>query len=137
MFVAIAYQKGVILAEQYEGQLNGKRFAEFVREQFPTLFERSSNARGKVLLQDGDPSQNRRKAQEAMRQVGAQKFYNVKWQLQDDALNKKITHETYSQFCERVQKTLLSYPADIIDRTIQSMNRRAEMIIERKGQRIK
>jgi len=152
-FVAIAYQKGVILAEQYEGQLNGKRFAEFVREQFPALFERSSNARGKLFLQDGDPSQNSRKAQEAMRQVGARKFsiparspdlnpvenvfHNVKSQLQDDALNKKITHETYSQFCERVKKTLLSYPADIIDRTIQSMNRRVEMIIERKGQRIK
>ena len=74
LFVAIAYQKGVILAEQYEGQLNGQNFAEFVREQFPTLFERSSNPNGKLFLQHGDPSQNSRKAQEAMYQVGAKKF---------------------------------------------------------------
>ena len=101
VLVAIGYQKGVILAEKYEVQLNGKRFTEFVREQFPTFFERSSNARGKLLLQDGDPSQNSRIAQEAMCQVGAQKFsipasrpdlnpvknvfHNVKSQLLDDA----------------------------------------------------
>ena len=148
-----ALQKEVTFAEQDEGQLNAKRFAEFVRAQLPTLFERSSNARGKLFLQDGDPSQNSPKEQEAMCQVRAWKFsmpacspdlnpvenvfHNVKSQLQDDALNKKITHETCSQFCERVQKTLLSYPPEINDRTTQSMNRRVETIIERKGLRIK
>ena len=35
--VAIAFNKGVILAEQYEGNLNGQKFADFVREQFPTF----------------------------------------------------------------------------------------------------
>ena len=30
--VAIAFNKGVILAEQYEGNLNGQKFADFVRE---------------------------------------------------------------------------------------------------------
>ena len=44
--VAIAFNKGVILAEQYEGNLNGQKFADFVREQFPTLFESSSNKNG-------------------------------------------------------------------------------------------
>ena len=100
------------MAEQYEGQLNGKRFAEIVREQFPNLFERSSNAMGKTILEDGNPSQNSCKAQEAMCQGGAWKFSipacspdlnpienlfgNVKLQLQDDALHKMITHEMYS-----------------------------------------
>jgi hypothetical protein len=58
-FVAIAHNKGVILAEQYEGHLNGHKFGDFVREQFPTLFENSCNKKGKLFQQDGDPSQNR------------------------------------------------------------------------------
>ena len=41
-FVAIAYQKGVILAKLYEGQLDGKRFAEFVREQFPNCLKEAA-----------------------------------------------------------------------------------------------
>ena len=60
--VGIAFNKGVILAEQYEGNLNGQKFADFVREQFPTLFENSSNKNGKLFLQDGDPSQKQPKS---------------------------------------------------------------------------
>lgn len=70
----IAYSKGVILAEQYEGHLNGQKFADFVREQFSTLFQNSSNKKGKLFLQDGDPSQNSRKAQDAIAAIGARKF---------------------------------------------------------------
>jgi hypothetical protein len=69
-------------------------------------------------LQDGDPSQNSRKNKLAMSAVGAKTFtiparspdlnpienvfHNVNRQLQDDALSKRITKETYSQFCTRV-----------------------------------
>ena len=151
--VAIAFNKGVILAEQYEGNLNGQKFADFVCEQFPTLFENSSNKNGKLFLQDGDPSQNSRKAQDAIAAVGARKFaiparspdlspienvfHNVKRQLQDDALSKRITKESHSQFCARVKQTLLNYSPEIIDRTIVSMDRRIDMVIKSKGQRIK
>ena len=140
--VAIAYNKGVILAEQYEGHLNGQKFADFVREQFPKLFENSSNKTGKLFLQDGDPSQNSRKAQQAISAVGAKKFTIParspgKRQLQDDALNQQITKETFSQFCARVKATLLNYSPEIIDRTITSMDRRIDMVIKSKGQRIK
>ena len=47
--IAIAYIQGVILAEQYEGHLDGQKFLDFMREQFPTLFENSSNKKGKVF----------------------------------------------------------------------------------------
>ena len=152
-FVAIAHNKGVILAEQYEGHLNGHKFGDFVREQFPTLFENSCNKKGKLFLQDGDPSKNSRIAKLAMSAVGARKFtiparspdlnpienvfHNVKRQLQDDALSKQITKETYSQFCTRVKATLLNYSPDIIDRTIESMDKRIDMVIKSKGQHIK
>ena len=56
VFVAIAYGHGVVLCEQYEEQLTGQIFEDFVREYFENAFENSSNPRGKLSLQDGDPS---------------------------------------------------------------------------------
>ena len=112
--VVIAYGKGVLLAEQYEGQLNGEKFVDFIKANFPTVFASSRNPMGKLFLQDGDPSQNSRKAEEAMKVVGARKFkiparspdlnpienvfHNVKQQLMDEALSCNITHETFTQF---------------------------------------
>ena len=58
VFVAIAYGHGAVLCAQYEEQLTGQFFADFVREHFENAFENSSNPRGKLFLQDGDPSQN-------------------------------------------------------------------------------
>ena len=72
--VAIAYGKRVILAEQYEGNMNGEKFSEFIREEFKVLFERSNNTKGKLFSQDGDPSQNSQKAKSYMDKVGARLF---------------------------------------------------------------
>ena len=47
--VAIAHGHGIILAEQYEGRLNGQQFADFVHDKFPGLFEKSCNPRGKLF----------------------------------------------------------------------------------------
>ena len=63
-------------------------------------------------------------------------LHNVKRQLRDDALSKQITKETYSQFCSSVKTTLLNYSSEIIDRTIISMDRRIDMVIKSRGQRI-
>lgn len=41
--VAIAYMKGVILCEQYEGRINGDMFASFVKNHFPATFEKNAN----------------------------------------------------------------------------------------------
>ena len=64
----------MILAEQYEGHLNGKNSSDLIREQFPALFERSANARVWLFLQDGDPSQNSRKAKDAIEDINACQF---------------------------------------------------------------
>ena len=55
---AIAYGKGVVLCEQFHGKLNGQTFSDFIYEQFPKAFANSANLRGKLILQDGDRSQN-------------------------------------------------------------------------------
>ena len=54
--------------------MNGEEFAEFIRTHFKSAFERSANPKGELFLQDGDPSQNNRKVQNAMYAVDARKF---------------------------------------------------------------
>ena len=143
----------MILAEQYEGHLNGQTFAQFVREQFPTLFERSANPKGRLFLQDGDSSQNSRKARDAIDEVNARQFKiparspdinpienvfnNVKRELAEHALRTHLTHENYEEFSNRCKETLLNYSKDVIDRTIESMPKRIDMVLKAKGQRIK
>ena len=39
-------------------------YAEFIRKHFPKMFENSANLCGKLLLQDGNPSQNSKIAKE-------------------------------------------------------------------------
>lgn len=150
---AISYQDGMILAEQYDGRMNGRKFAQFVIRTFNELFSNSSNPDGKLFLQDGDPSQNSKLAREAFRAVGAtvfpipprspdcnpieNTFHSVKEILREDALTQRITHENFEQFSIRCQQALLTFPTDIIRRTIDSMPKRMDDIIRRRGQRTK
>ena len=113
---AIAHGKGMVLCEQYHGKLSGQSFASFVQEHFPGLFHNSSNPKGKLFLQDGDPSQNSKKAKEAIHGMGARKFsipprspdmnpienifHLVKRKLNSDAIENNITHEGFKEFSE-------------------------------------
>ena len=91
--------------------MTGQIFADFVREHFENTFENSSNPRGKLFLQDGDPSQNSLKANNAIFGIGARMFsiaarspdinpienffHQVKKLLNRDALEQNKTQETY------------------------------------------
>ena len=68
LMVAITYEKGVTMCEEYCRQLNGASFAEFIKEYFPPCFKESGNSN--LFLQDGDPSQNSRLAMDALVEVG-------------------------------------------------------------------
>lgn len=151
--VAIAYNRGVILCEQYHGNINGAMFAQFISDHFKQTFENSANPKGKLFLQDGDPSQNSKKAVSAMEAVGASKFsiparspdmnpieniFNIaKQQLRLDALSKNIVHETFDQFSERIKETLLAIPLKTINKTIESMNGRMNLVVKAGGKRIR
>ena len=150
---AIAYGKGVIAAEQYHGRINVEKFSSFVREHFASMFKKSANPRGKLFLQDGDPSQNSVKARSAWNEVGARKFtiparspdlnpienifHLVKRRFCQDALDQQITREDFVAFSARVKTTLETIPIDVVDRTVLSMGKRINKIIKRKGQRMK
>ena len=122
---AIAYGKGVIAAEEYHRRINSKTFSSFVREHFASMIKKSANLRGRLFLQDGDPSQNSVKARSAWDEVGARKFtipakssdlnpienifHIVKQCLHQDALDQQITREDFAAFSTRVKTTLESW----------------------------
>ena len=144
---------GVICCDKYTQRLNGEFFASYIRNRFPSHFQASANPRAMRFLQDGDPSQNSTKAQRALQDVGAllfriparspdlnpieNIFTIVTAKLERDALRKQITHETFEQFSDRVEKTLCNIDPKLIDRTIESMNKTIELIIKRRGRRLK
>ena len=72
--VTIAYGKVAIMCKQYQGRINGPKFANMVREDFPSAFEQGANAVTKCFLQDGDPSQNSAVARTALDETGAMIF---------------------------------------------------------------
>ena len=102
-------------------------------------------------MQDNDPSQNSASARTAWRRLGAKLvplpprsgdihfieniFHFAKMALEKDALDRNITHETFQEFSERVATTFHSLDTALIDRTIESMDHRIELLIENKGQR--
>lgn len=149
-FVAISYNHGVILAEQYE-HLSGETFANFIRQHFQDVF-RKSGKQSMTWLQDGDPSQNSKKSKDAQDSVGANLFpipprspelnpienvfAFVKKDLAMQAINNNIQQESYKQFCARVKATLLSTSTERIDNIIDSYGRRLAKIVLQKGGRI-
>ena len=151
--VSIAYGRGVTMCELFEKRLCGKSFSEFVKEYFPPCFQESPNPEGKLFLQDGDPSQKSALAMDALAEIGGRKFaipprspdmnpienvfHLTKRRLRKEAVLEGITHEQYNKSVCRVKRTLKSTSIDLIDNIIGSMNKRMDMVIKAKGQRIK
>ncbi len=149
--VAITHGKGVVVCEPYD-KMNGEYFASFVDRNFMNMFE-IADKDSFAFVQDGDPSQNSAVAKLAMKRANAQmlsipprspdlnpieNFFNVvRTQLHHGALSANLTHETFEQFQERVEKTMRSVPTDLIDNTIASIRKRLQQIIEGKGHRTK
>ena len=117
------------------------------------MFKSGNNTKGRLILQDGDPSQNSRMAQDAMDAIPCRLlkipdrspdlnpienvFHLVGKQLRKDAIEKNISKENFQQFCWRIKKNLLSFYPAIVSKTIESMNKRVDAIIASKGERIK
>ena len=68
---AITYGKGVIAVVQYFGRIKADAFSSFVCERFPSMFRKYPNSKGKLFLQDGDPSQ---KSCKSSGKIGSRKF---------------------------------------------------------------
>ena len=105
-----------------------------------------------VFWENGDPSQNSRKANNAMYKVGAKKFsvpaspdmnsienvFSYVWtKLHEESLNRNITFENFEEYSARVKKTLLLVPVEYINKITESMDNRLSMVVRKGGKRIK
>ena len=151
--VAIAHGKGVIACHQYTGHIDGEKFSQMVEDYFPDMFSSSSNPVRKLFLQDGDPSQNCKLARETWGNLGysmfpipprspdlnpiENTFHLIGKKLKKDSQDLKLDKETYEQFCHRAKMTTLAFDKSIIDRTIESLPRRIQAVIDGNGHRTK
>ena len=153
--VGICFGGGAVLVEEYE-TMNGKYFSEFIETSLRRVLLDRAAITGKkklLFLQDNDPSQNSAMAKEALKNIGAEVvkipprspdlnpienfFHNVKRKLRQDALEKKIARESFTDFKQRIVATITNYDRHIIDKTIKSMYKRLLQITKNKGCRTK
>ena len=66
------------------------------------------------------------------------KFFNlVVQQLNNEAIEKDIVDETFQSFSEQVKRCMLSFPVEVINKIISTMDKRINMFLKAKRQRIK
>ena len=151
--VAISYGKGVVLCEQYDGTITGKKNAAIVKSSFPKAFKKSSNPKGKRFLMDGCPRQNSKMARRSIQKVGGlvfkipprspdlnpieNFFHTLTVRLNNDAIERQITRENFTELSRRVKVTMLDFSSEEIDKIIDSMDKTITAVIKRKGQRTK
>lgn len=151
--VGISYRSGVVLCEPYSGSINSNKMVDIVDRAFPLAFRKSNSPRGRRVLMDGCPRQNSVKAFKAYDRVHAkmfripprspdlnpaENFFNlIKRELKKQAIQQQITKETMEEFKTRVKNLMENYPCDKIDKIIDTMDKRIDLILKNKGRRIK
>jgi len=148
--VAISHGKGVVLCQRYHGTITG---ATIVLDHFPGAFQRSANPKGKCILQDNCPRQNSAAGRQAIYQTNGKVFkiparspdlnpienyFNlVTQQLQKDAKERNITCESKQEFEARIKKTMTNFDRSTIDKIIESMPKRVDLVLKGGGKRLK
>ena len=57
--------------------------------------------------------------------------------MNNDAIDKKITRESFEEISQRVKETMLSFSSKEVDKIIDSMDKRITAVMKGKGQRTK
>ena len=151
--VGISFSKGVFLCEQYFGPITGTKAADILDSSFDSAFENSVNPVLKRFLMDGYPRQNSRTALRAIVRTGGlvfkipprspdlnliENFFNLVVQkLNNEAIEKDITDQIFQSFSELLKRCMLSFSVKVINKIISTMDKRIDMNLKAKGQRIK
>ena len=151
--VAVAYGKGVVAAMPYTGPINGAKFSQLVDANFPKILKKFRHYKSRYFMQDGDRSQNAKQSLSAISRSGLEIFpitprspdfnpienifHLISVQIKQDGLKLDIERETYEEFQTRCFQTMMNFPKDIIDKTIDSMPDRMRAAIKDKGGRTK
>ena len=151
--VGISYDKGVVLCERYIGSITGEKFANIIKEHFPSSFRKSINPKAKRILQDNCPRQNSAAAMKALYMVNGKLFkipsrspdlnpienffHLISKELEQQAIEKEITQESQGEFEARIISTMESFDKSKINHLLESMPNRVNMVLKSGGKRIK
>ena len=121
LMVGIAYNKGVVIAEPHE-HITSEYFSKFVCNDLHKCFETLEADTPWMFVMDNDPSQTSKASMDALDDIGAELFYipprspdvNVienyfhvlKRKIENDAISKHITKESFATFKQRVLDTV-------------------------------
>ncbi|XP_032240039.2 uncharacterized protein LOC116619398, partial [Nematostella vectensis] len=137
LMVAISYGKGVIECEQYE-YLDGKYFSNYIRRKFRGMFKKLNKFPLRLWFKMVTPARIvgtlRKKCKKKRRRA---LYYTCNKRLAKQVLAQNITKENYALFSKREKETILNFDSHTIDKTIDSMPKRIDMILASKGQRTK
>ena len=145
--VGIGYNKGVVLCEPLTNRMNSTYYTSIVRRTFRAALKKTLGPKAKHTFVNGDPSQNSKLSKQAIARIGGKTFtiptrspdINPIENLFNQAQGKlkKQARETREEFSNRVQNLPESFSIEAIDKIMESMPRRIDMILKRHGQRIK
>lgn len=150
--VGMTFGEGVVLCVPLTRRISGEYFAQIIKNDVKDALVRSKK-KSKRILQDGDPSQNSKKAKDELFHQNIRLFpiparspdlnpienlFNqVRRKIKEDSLAKQLARETKTEFIARVSGLLMDFDKTRIDNLILSMPKRIEMVIKNKGIRIK
>ena len=150
--VGMTYERGVVLCVPMTSRINGRYFAQLIKNDITEALRQSGKA-SKRILQDGDPSQNSKIARDELFKQNIRLFsipprspdlnpienlFNqVRRTIKEDSLQRQLERESRAQFVTRVCGLLLNFNPTRIDNLIKSMPKRIELVKKSKGLRIK
>ncbi|CAB3978823.1 Hypothetical predicted protein [Paramuricea clavata] len=132
LMVAVAYGKGVILRKAYE-KIDGSFFAGFVKENLNLCFAKAGPRRGRQCIFVMDKIPARSPDLNPIENI----FHVVKKQLEEEAINMRLSKESFQNFHDRVCHCLDNLSVDLVDWTLETMSNRITAILRKKGIRSK
>ena len=152
-YVGISYRKGVVMCKAYTGRMTAERYNNEIVPSIVAGLQRSINPLGKRVLQDNCSIMNSQLVVDSLFENGVKRFkiparspdincienvfHKIRKTIQKDAINRKITHESFRQFQGRCAHIIRNFDIAYIDKVIDSMPKRICMIKNRRGQRIR
>ena len=152
-YVGISYNKGVVMSKAYTGRMNAVKYERSIVPAIIQGLENSINPLGKRILQDNCSIMNSNLVSDALYDNGIKKFkiparspdincienvfHKMRKMIQKDAIRRKITKESFRQFQARCGHIIRNFDVSYINKVIESMPKRIELIKKRRGQRIR
>ena len=151
-YVGIGYGRGVVCCKAYTGRMNAEKYNEHI---LPSIVKGIGefNPMGRRILQDNCSIMNSTLVRESLFDENIKLFkiparspdincienvfHKMRKAIQRDAINRNIQKESFRQFQARCARIIRNFSSSYIDKVIESMPKRIDLVIKRKGQRIR